>query len=103
MNKTQYLANPEVAKFVDWLAENHDKLEISLCIKSSKFVPSGLTKVLVGLEQLLENYKWVSSWALNGEQVKSSDWLTTQASLEQLGNKLKVAIDTKKDYSLIIY
>ena len=42
MKREQFLTQPEVASFVEWLQANLPTLTFNLNFKASKFVPGGL-------------------------------------------------------------
>lgn len=94
MKREQFLLQPEVEAFVEWLATNLPALTFKLRFKSSKFVPGGLQEDVRGFEQVLAHYRWKASWLdSNQTSVGSQTWAQTQRSLGQLREWLKSAVE----------
>ncbi|WP_240539590.1 hypothetical protein [Pseudomonas rhizophila] len=94
MKHEQFLLQPEVEAFVEWLATNLPTLTFKLRFKSSKFVPGGLQEDVRGFEQVLAHYRWKASWLdSNQTSVDSQTWAQTQRSLGQLREWLKSAVE----------
>lgn len=94
MNRTQFLAQAEVANFITWLASNLPFLKFNLNFKPSKFVLGGLKASVNGFENVLQHYQWSSSWRdNNGVVVTSGTWPETKESLSKLRTWLITAID----------
>lgn len=94
MTRTQFLAQPEVGAFLNWLAANLPTLTFTLRFKSSKFVPGGLMADVQGIEQVLEHYRWKATWQdANQSPVDSQTWADTQRSLGQLREWLTSAVN----------
>ncbi|BAP43398.1 putative uncharacterized protein [Pseudomonas sp. StFLB209] len=76
MKRDEFLAQPEVEAFIEWLAANLPVLTFKLRFKSSKFVPGGLTVDVQGIEQVLEHYRWKASWRDSHQSaVDSETWM----------------------------
>lgn len=94
MKREQFLTQPEVASFVEWLQANLPTLTFNLNFKASKFVPGGLIAQVQGFEQVIGHYRWKASWQDAQQQsVNSQSWVQTRQSLGQLGAWLKRAVD----------
>jgi hypothetical protein len=93
MKREQFLAQPEVAAFIEWLVANLPTLTFNLRFKASKFVPGGLETDVRGIEQVLGHYRWKASWQdSNQSAVDSQTWAQTQRSLGQLREWLSHAV-----------
>lgn len=94
MKREQFLAQPEVESFLEWLAVNLPTLNFKLRFKASQFVPGGLTADVQGFQQVLEQYRWKASWQdTHKNWVDSQDWPETQHSLGQLREWLTSAVN----------
>lgn len=65
MDKSQYLANQDVASFVKWLQQYLTTIDVNLNLKNSKFVRGGLIAQATGISQLITYYRWNGDWAHN--------------------------------------
>ena len=94
MLKSEYLQQPCVAGFVNWLSKDCDTRTFKLNILRSRYVDTAINAEVSGMEGLLENYNWKSSWIhpINSTEVKSANWNTSQASTGQLAKGLQKAI-----------
>ncbi|MBF0675266.1 hypothetical protein [Pseudomonas sp.] len=81
MQRGEFLAQQEVAAFIDWLIESLPTLKVELSLKSSKFVPGGLHVRTEGFEQLLQHYRW------------GVDWQETREILRQLRTRLHDSVE----------
>lgn len=98
MQRKNFLAQAEVAGFIEWLASNLPLLQFNLNFRPSKFVLGGLQVNVNGFEQVLQHYRWSSSWRdNNGAIVISSTWLETKESLGKLRAWLIEAIDNNDE------
>lgn len=98
MKREQFLTQPEVEAFVDWLVVNLPALTFKLRFKSSKFVPGGLAVDVQGLEQVLGHYRWKASWIdASQHPVDSASWAETRCSLGQLREWLAGAVNANDD------
>lgn len=98
MKREQFLAQPEVEAFVEWLVVNLPALTFKLRFKSSKFVPGGLTVDVQGFEHVLGHYRWKASWLDASQQpVDSATWAETQRSLGQLREWLASAVNANDE------
>lgn len=87
MNKKQFLDDSEVKNFIDWLSSNFSKIEINLKIGKSKFVPSPINEKIIGIDNVLQYYKWKSSG------MQSGNWSETKNRLTKLGSELRNAVE----------
>lgn len=93
MKREQFLAQPEVQSFVEWLQARLPTLTFSLNFKRSNLVPGGLVAEVKGFEQVIEHYRWKASWFdADHNSVDSQTWEQTQASLGQLSQWLQNAV-----------
>ena len=99
MNRNAFVAQPAVAEFVTWLAEQLPTLPVRLRFARSKFVPGGLDIRVIGIEAVLARYCWNSSWIDpdTGRRIDSHDWQTTRASLRRLSGLLRAAVASGDD------
>jgi hypothetical protein len=80
--------------FISWLVESLPKKRFNINIKSSKYAPGGVKQEVVGFENVIKHYKWVSSWTDNdGATVSSHDWFTSRESLSKLSNWIRLSVD----------
>lgn len=96
MNRQEFLAQPEVNNFIDWLIKNLPGMVFKLKVLPSKFVPAGLDVEVVGIEAVLTHYTWHTQWndKKNGQIINSGDWSSTRESLLQLRTLLNTALDS---------
>jgi len=93
MTRDDFLRQPDVAGFVDWLESTLPTQSFQLKMAPSAYVPSGLAVQATGLEAVLRHYAWHTSWTdAQGKAVKSGNWAETRASLAALRAWLKTAI-----------
>jgi hypothetical protein len=94
MQRKEFLSQPEVSAFIEWLAQTLLTLTVELRFKSSKFVPGGLKASVTGFEQVLGHYRWCAAWQppAENEPLRSECWGTTRASLQKLGDWLASAV-----------
>ena len=93
MKRDDFLRQPDVAGFVDWLANTLPTQSFQLKMAPSAYVPGGLAVQATGLEAVLSHYAWHTSWTdAQGKAVKSGNWAETRASLATLRAWLKTAI-----------
>jgi hypothetical protein len=98
MEKRQYLDRPHVRAFCNYLARWFDSGQVHLRLKATRFVPGGIDTECCGIAEILENYRWASSWTdSNGVEVASSCWKSTEKSLFGLRRQLSAAIKERKD------
>lgn len=94
MERDIFLAQPDIAGFIDWLRTRLPTLPLHLQVLPSPYVPNGLNVHVTGLPAVLAHYHWKASWTdADGALVSSSDWTSTQASLRRLGTRIKDALD----------
>lgn len=106
MNKTDFLAHPDVINFIEWLANPSDgdapasrpdpaeekdpfsllTLPICLNIRKSRFAPAAIKVCVNGLEGVLRYYIWKSSGMVKG------DWTETKTRLTALSSALVGAV-----------
>lgn len=94
MKKAAFLSDPDVQGFVSWLVLELPKISVHLNFKSSKFVPGGIVQHCVGVDSVLNEYRWATEWQdpVTGVVVPSTDWISTKNSLTLLRNGLRNAI-----------
>ncbi|WP_416422366.1 hypothetical protein RAM80_20980 [Pseudomonas sp. App30] len=93
MQRAQFLKQPEVAAFVEWLVKTLPTLTFNLDFKRSKYVPDGLKVQVHGFENVLAHYCWGASWTdQHGKPFPSRDWPSTKASLARLRQWLDAAV-----------
>jgi len=94
MDRQQFLERPMVAGLVEWLRANLATIPVELRIAASRYVPGGINAQCIGLEEVLTNYRWHSSWndPRTNREVVAGDWETTRESLKQLRHGLRGAI-----------
>ncbi len=95
MNRAQFLADPQVQDFINWLASvARIGLLINLNIPHSRFVPGGIHAVVHGLPAVLGLYQWNASWTnpFTHHITSSGNWSSTRASLAALSAMLRGAI-----------
>jgi hypothetical protein len=95
MKRAAFLAQSDVAGFIDWLLVRLPELQFSLRILPSSKVPGGLHADCKGIERVLDHYKWKSSWIdsrQQGRQVISQGWEETRDSLRCLRDWIRTAI-----------
>lgn len=98
MQPKQFLAQPEVAYFIDWLVTNLPLLTFNLNFKASKHVPGGLRATVHGFENVLPHYHWGASWTdQHGVTSNSSDWSSTKVSLSKLRSELNGALSASSN------
>lgn len=86
MNKKEFLDDPDVILFVNWLVRNLPKLPVYLRVKASRFVSKSVEADVVGIEAVLKEYQWKSSG------MKSGDWVETKQYLDKLAKSLRNAV-----------
>lgn len=86
MQRDEFLNQPDVTAFIDWLVNELPKMKFNLQMPSSRFVPGGLNVEVRGIDDVLPHYAWQASWTnpADGKGIKSRDWGTTRQSLQQL-------------------
>ena len=95
-NKKEFLDLEEVNEFIKWLSNKFIYQHFTLNIKSSRFVPNGVSSSGSGLEFVLDNYKWKSGYKnTDGESVTSMFWKDTKNLLSNLSKDLKHSIKTE--------
>lgn len=88
MTRDEYLNQPCVIAFVDWLAHILPELQIGLSIRESRFVPRGLSAKVCGIQNIIPNYY---VWKATG--MKRGDWEETNTHLNCLANALQNAVN----------
>lgn len=86
MNRSEFVTNPVVTEFVNWLKENLPQLPICLRIARSRFVPNGAAADVVGIGNVLGHYMWKS----NG--MRGGGWSETKARLTELSKQLRAGV-----------
>ena len=91
MDQNAFRSNPDVLQFTQWLAERHQSLSVTMAIKSTRFVPGGISANLTGLNAVLPYYRWRTAGTGTG------DWRETQQRLQTLRQALQTAIESAND------
>jgi len=93
MKREEFLNQPEVDEFINWLVENLPRLTFRLDFKTSKFVSGGLKAEVEGFGQVIQHYRWKAQW-FDARQVPvhSEHWASTYRSLGQLRHWLACAV-----------
>jgi len=101
MDRTTFLAQPDVSGFIDWLQATLPHLGVHLRFLQSNQVKGGLDRQVVGLEQVHALYRWGAGWRdyHTGKWVASTDWDSTKASLDLLRSRLASALASGCDDS----
>ncbi len=60
MNRTNFLEQKEVEKFVNWAAAKLSHIPVTFNIRSSSKVPGGVVGSAVGLDEVIARYRWRS-------------------------------------------
>lgn len=95
MKREEFLSQPEVESFIEWLVMNLPKLTFRLQFKPSRFVPAGLMVDVAGFENVIEHYRWKATWQdTNQCSVSSQTWAETKCSLGTLREWLADAVSS---------
>jgi len=99
MNKEDFLSNPDVHGFIQWLAIYFDSGTFRLKILPSRFVPGGLIAEAHGIEEVLKYYCWKAKWtdSRSGQEVESATWLETKVSLGKLSQWLQESVKAEDE------
>lgn len=94
MQRSEFLAQPDVTAFIDWLVIELPQLPVTLSFAKSQFVPGGLQRQVQGLEAVLAHYCWKAQWVEpgSGQVVDSRGWEDTRTSLQHLRAGLLAAL-----------
>jgi hypothetical protein len=94
MDQNTFLVQPDVRDFIAWLQITLPQLNVHLRFASSKFVKGGMNLQVIGIEQVHAQYRWGSGWRdyQDGQWVASSDWCSTNVSLQLLRSRLTSAL-----------
>lgn len=91
MNRPTFFKDKDVADFVGWLVQLAPEIKVTLNIANSKFVPGGIRQNCVGLQSVVDAYKWRSVPSVG------CDWESTKGLLENLRNRLQTAIRVRSE------
>ncbi|SOE97711.1 hypothetical protein SAMN05414139_10868 [Burkholderia sp. D7] len=99
MNRHDFLKQPDVDAFIDWLANTLATMRVALHVAESPYNPVRIDHAAVGVEDVLRHYCWKASWkdARSGETVRSSDWSSTRQSLARLSEWLRETVSSGDD------
>lgn len=86
MNRTEFLQQPEVAGFTDWLAATLPQRQIRLDIRSSTYVPKGLNATTCFADLVPDHYRWRATGLTTG------DWAESCAKTDALSAGLRAAV-----------
>lgn len=93
MQREQFLQQPDVSSFIDWLVSTLPTQTFHIYMRRSRFVPGGLDVRATGLEDVLQHYTWQTSWNnAAGAVVASGSWEDTRQALGQLRAWLKRSV-----------
>lgn len=89
MNRHQFLNDPDVIAFTDWLAPQLQTLPVNLAIPHHpRFVPGGVSVNVSGIDAVTAAYMWRSTGMANG------NWESTTAHCSLLAETLRAAVAT---------
>lgn len=99
MQRSEFLAQPDVHDFIEWLVVHLPQVPVTLSFAKSQFVPGGLQRQVQGLEAVLANYCWKAQWVEpgSGQVVESRGWADTRASLQRLRQGLLAALQSNDE------
>jgi len=97
VTRRSFLNDPDVDQFIGWLSNSWENIIVDFAIKSSKQVPGGLNKRVIGFDSVIASYIWTAEWQNVGAAVRSSCWKSTVASLQQLQKMLQAGINSGCD------
>ena len=86
MNRTEFLQQPEVIGFTDWLAATLPQRQVQLNIRSSSYVPKGLTATTRFADLVPRHYRWRATGLATG------DWAESCIKTSALSAKLRAAV-----------
>jgi hypothetical protein len=93
VTRAQFLADPEVHDFIEWLARTAPTIIVDLAIPPSPKVARGVRASAIGVEAVVRKYKWAARWRLvSSPWVRSRNWHSTRKSLALLRSELQAAI-----------
>lgn len=97
MNRTTFLAQPDVQGFIEWLQLELPRLAVHLRFKQSRFVSDGLDQEVTGIESVHALYRWETAWYdyQTKKSVNSACWASTKVSLDLLRLRLTTALASK--------
>lgn len=88
MNRTEFLKQPEVIGFTDWLAATLPLRKIRLNIRSSKFVPGGIQATTRFTDLVPHHYCWRATGQTTG------GWAEACAKTNALSVNLRAAVQS---------
>jgi hypothetical protein len=98
MKKDEFLTEKCVLDFKHFLVNTLPRLRVDLKIKRSSKVPGGVNTSVLGLPEVLHEYRWNSGYiAASGAKETASDWLSTKRLLTELSSNLKLACASGND------
>lgn len=71
LDRAKFLALPDIAAFVAWLAANLPTLPVHLKLRRSQFVPQAIDVRLTGIEQVRDHYQWRGTWPVVQRQLST--------------------------------
>lgn len=86
MRRSEFIDDPEVQGFLDWLGKTLPTLQVELDIKHSPYVPRGRRASVSGVEAVLKQYAWRTRRMVKG------DFSETQQRLAALAGTLRRAV-----------
>lgn len=86
MNRTEFLQQPEVIGFTDWLAATLPQRQIQLNIRSSTFAPKGHKATTRFADLVPHHYRWRATGLTTG------DWAESCAKTSALSANLRAAV-----------
>lgn len=89
MNRSQFLADPDVIAFINWLALRLPTLPVRLSVPfHPRYVPvkGGVSANLIGVDAVTTAYMWRATGMTNG------DWPTTQTHCSALAQMIRTAV-----------
>ena len=95
MDRKSFIANADVADFIEWLVKRARTLPVRFSILASHRARAN-TDAVTGLEEVLKNYDWVARWTdLKNNVVHSRDWASTHRSIALMSETAKAALKAK--------
>jgi hypothetical protein len=86
MNRTEFLQQPEVKGFTDWLAATLPQRQIQLNVRASKFVPGGIQETTCFADLVPHHYCWRATGLTTG------DWAESCVKTGTLSADLRTAV-----------
>lgn len=76
MNQVNFLKDPSVCDFIEWITMQGPYLPIHLKVQKSRFVPVTINKTFTGIQNTVSHYSWKSMGMTKGDWKECSEFLT---------------------------